>query len=222
MAVTRADKEDELQQLEAAFKGSDSAILVDYKGLNVPQVTELRRQLRAAKASYKVVKNTLAKIAATEAGIEGFDDLLTGPTAIAFINGDVVEAVDADNLHYLSSAQLTCELVQSDPEAFGVLICGTGMGMSIAANKFRGIYAARCMSGEDAELSRAINNANVVCLAAKSGFSENRQIIDTFVRTTYTGRKLEQLETIAHFELEASPAPSVPIAAVLRDVRRTA
>ena len=61
MAVTRADKEAELQELETAFKGSDSAILVDYKGLNVPQVTELRRQLRTAKASYKVVKNTLAK-----------------------------------------------------------------------------------------------------------------------------------------------------------------
>ncbi|PYR32513.1 MAG: 50S ribosomal protein L10, partial [Acidobacteria bacterium] len=61
MAVTRADKEEELQQLERAFKGSDSAILVDYKGLNVPQVTELRRQLRGAKAKYKVVKNTIAK-----------------------------------------------------------------------------------------------------------------------------------------------------------------
>ena len=61
MAVTRADKEAELAQLEAAFKGSDSAILVDYNGLNVPQVTDLRRQLRAAKASYKVVKNTLAQ-----------------------------------------------------------------------------------------------------------------------------------------------------------------
>jgi ribose 5-phosphate isomerase B len=136
--------------------------------------------------------------------------------------GMVDEAVDGDNLHYLSSAQLVCEAVQSDPESFGVLCCGTGMGMSIAANKFRGIYAARCMTAEDAELSRAINNANVVCIASKSGFAANRGIVDTFVRTTYTGRKLEQLETIARFELEASPAPSVPIAAALRDVRRTA
>ena len=62
MAVTRADKVVELEQLEKAFKGSDSAILVDYKGMNVPQVTELRRQLRTAKASYKVVKNTIAKL----------------------------------------------------------------------------------------------------------------------------------------------------------------
>lgn len=136
--------------------------------------------------------------------------------------GPVHEAVDGENLHYLSSAQLVCEAVQADPESFGVLCCGTGMGMSIAANKFRGIYAARCMTTEDAELSRAINNANVVCIASKSGFSLNRGIVDMFARTTYTGRKLEQLETIARFELEAAPAPSVPIAAALRDVRRTA
>ena len=121
-----------------------------------------------------------------------------------------------------SSAQLVCEMVQSDDQSFGLLCCGTGMGMSIAANKFRGIYAARCMTAEDAEMSRAINNANVLCIASKSGFALNRSIIDTFIRTTYSGRKLEQLETIAHFELEASPAPSVAIAATLRDQRRTA
>jgi len=138
------------------------------------------------------------------------------------LHGDVVEAVDTEHLHYLSSAQLVCEMVQSDEQSFGILCCGTGMGMSIAANKFRGIYAARCMTAEDAEMSRAINNANVVCIAAKSGFALNRSIIDTFIRTTYSGRKLEQLETIAHFELEASPAPSVAIAATLRDQRRTA
>jgi len=57
MAVTRAEKEQELQDLSAAFKGADTAIVVDYKGLNVPQVTDLRRQLRGARAKYKVVKN---------------------------------------------------------------------------------------------------------------------------------------------------------------------
>ena len=53
MAVTRAEKEQELQELATAFKGADTAILVDYKGLNVPAVTELRRQIRGAKGSYK-------------------------------------------------------------------------------------------------------------------------------------------------------------------------
>ena len=90
MAVTRADKEAELQQLESAFRGSDSAILVDYKGLNVPQVTDLRRQLRAAKASYRVVKNTLAKRALKGTSFEVLDTHFEGTTAVAYTATDPV------------------------------------------------------------------------------------------------------------------------------------
>ena len=90
MAVTRADKEAELQQLEAAFKGSDSAILVDYKGLNVPQVTDLRRQLRAAKAKYKVVKNTIAKRALKGTSLEPLEQFFEGTTAVAYTQTDPV------------------------------------------------------------------------------------------------------------------------------------
>lgn len=90
MAVTRADKHAELQQLESAFKGSDSAILIDYRGMNVPQVTELRRQLRAAKASYRVVKNTLAKRALKGTSFEPLTAHFEGTTAIAYTNTDPV------------------------------------------------------------------------------------------------------------------------------------
>ena len=78
MAVTRADKEQELQDLATAFRTADSAIVVDFRGLNVPQVTELRRQLRAVRAQYRVVKNTLAKKASV------------GTPAIAYTTDDVV------------------------------------------------------------------------------------------------------------------------------------
>src|SRR5438105_13938833 len=90
MAVTRADKEVELQQLESAFKGSESAILVDYKGLNVPQVTELRRQLRGAKAGYKVVKNTIAKRALKGTRFEALEKYFEGTTAVAYTKSDPV------------------------------------------------------------------------------------------------------------------------------------
>lgn len=90
MAVTRADKQAELDRLEAAFKGSDSAILIDYRGINVPQVTELRRQLRAAKASYKVVKNTLAKRALKGTRFEALAEHFEGTTAIAYTETDPV------------------------------------------------------------------------------------------------------------------------------------
>ena len=90
MAVTKADKVVELQALEAAFKGSDSAIVVDYKGLNVPQVTELRRQLRTAKASYKVVKNTLARRALKGTSFAPLEKHFQGTTAVAYTKTDPV------------------------------------------------------------------------------------------------------------------------------------
>ena len=90
MAVTRADKQAELDQLEAAFKDADSAILVDYKGMNVPQVTELRRQLRTAKASYKVVKNTIARRALKGTSFEPLEKFFEGTTAVAYTKTDPV------------------------------------------------------------------------------------------------------------------------------------
>jgi len=90
MAVTRADKEQELQDLEAAFKAVDTAILVDYKGLNVPAVTELRRQIRGAKAQYKVVKNTLAKRASKGTKLAALEAYFEGTTAVAYTGDDAV------------------------------------------------------------------------------------------------------------------------------------
>ena len=90
MAVTRADREVELQQLEIAFKSTDTAVLVDYKGMNVPQVTELRRQLRGAKASYKVVKNTLARKALKGTALEALEKHFAGTTAVAYTAGDPI------------------------------------------------------------------------------------------------------------------------------------
>jgi large subunit ribosomal protein L10 len=90
MAVTRADKETERQTLEGVFQGSDAAILIDYKGINVPQVTELRAQLRKAKAGYKVVKNTLAKRALKGTDFETLTTHFEGTTAVAYTEGDPV------------------------------------------------------------------------------------------------------------------------------------
>ena len=90
MAVTRADKAVEIEQLEAAFRRSESAILIDYKGMNVPQVTELRRQLRVAKASYRVVKNTLARRALKGTAFEALVEHFQGTTAVAYTATDPV------------------------------------------------------------------------------------------------------------------------------------
>ncbi len=90
MAVSRAEKEQELQDLSAAFHASDTAILVDFKGLNVPQVTELRRQIRSARAQYKVVKNTIAKRATKGTKLASLETHFEGTTAVAYTGNDAV------------------------------------------------------------------------------------------------------------------------------------
>jgi large subunit ribosomal protein L10 len=90
MAVTRAAKEEELQDLERAFKATDSAIVVDYKGLKVPEVTELRRQVRGARGQYKVVKNTLARRALKGTSFEPLTEFFSGTTAVAYSGTDPV------------------------------------------------------------------------------------------------------------------------------------
>lgn len=89
--MARPDKAAGVAELVESFHESAGVVLTEYRGLTVKQLQDLRRTL-GDNANYAVVKNTLTQIAATEAGVQAFDGLLTGPTAIAFINGDVVEA----------------------------------------------------------------------------------------------------------------------------------
>ena len=90
MAVTRAEKVTELQQIESAIAQTDSAILIEYKGLKVAEVTELRRQVRAARGTYRVVKNTLARRALRGTGFEPLGASFEGMTAVAWAGEDVV------------------------------------------------------------------------------------------------------------------------------------
>lgn len=89
--MARQDKVDTVAEITDRFRSSAAAVLTDYRGLSVAQLKELRRSLGAA-VTFSVVKNTLTRRAAAEAGIEGFEDLLAGPSAIAFVDGDPVEA----------------------------------------------------------------------------------------------------------------------------------
>lgn len=82
-------KKAQVQEIAEKFKNASSVVLVDYRGLNVAQVTELRKQLREAGVEFKVYKNTLTRRAVEEVGLEGLNEYLTGPNAIAFSNDDV-------------------------------------------------------------------------------------------------------------------------------------
>jgi large subunit ribosomal protein L10 len=90
--MARADKVAAVEELTGRFRDSGSVVLTEYRGLSVTQLSELREAL-GDNATFSVVKNTLTKIAVSEAGLEAeLASLLTGPSAIAFVGGDVVEA----------------------------------------------------------------------------------------------------------------------------------
>jgi large subunit ribosomal protein L10 len=89
--MATAEKAAAVAEITESFRGANAAVLTEYRGLTVAEITELRRALGST-TKYAVVKNTLTKIAAREAGVEGLDDLLNGPTAVAFVTGDPVEA----------------------------------------------------------------------------------------------------------------------------------
>lgn len=89
--MAKAERQAAVEEITEQFRGSSAALLTEYRGLTVKQLKELRRSL-GADTQYAVVKNTLTKRAAAEAGIAGLDELLAGPSAVAFVRGDPVEA----------------------------------------------------------------------------------------------------------------------------------
>lgn len=116
-----------LAELKERFAKADATLLTEYRGLTVAETTQLRRNL-GADVTYSVAKNTMIKLAAREAGIELDESLLVGPTAIAFISGEAVDAAKAlkdfskDHKHlvikggYMDGAALTAAQVEAIAE----------------------------------------------------------------------------------------------------------
>lgn len=92
--MARTDKSAAIAELTEDFRNSTAVLVTEYRGLSVAQMTTLRRAM-GKEAKYTVAKNTLARIAAREAGVEGLDEILAGPTALAFVTGDIATAAKA-------------------------------------------------------------------------------------------------------------------------------
>ena len=128
--------------------------------------------------------------------------------------GDLIDAAETepklDNYVDISSRVCTLTLFHN---GIGVIICGTGIGVSIVANKHRGIYAARCVSTVDAKDCKVINNANVLCLSAKTAVEENVRIIGEFFATRFEGidRRMDRVRRIARLENQNFLPTAAPV-----------
>ena len=119
---------------------------------------------------------------ADSAGYELKEHIKKKLTAEGYTVNDM-GAYNAESSHYPEFAALVCEAVQKNPEsAYGILICGTGIGMSMCANKHNGVRAALCSDTFSARMTRIHNNANVLCMGARViGSCLAEDIVDSFL-----------------------------------------
>lgn len=117
---------------------------------------------------------------------------------VRYLEGKGLDVIDRgpdtdDSVDYPDFAEVACKDVRSGEAEFAILVCGTGIGMAIAANKMRGIRAANVTSPEFAQLSREHNNANVLTLSGRFvSLDENEAIVDAFLDTPFAGGRHER------------------------------
>ncbi|OBH05335.1 50S ribosomal protein L10 [Mycobacterium sp. E1747] len=153
--MARADKATAVADIAEQFRDATATLITEYRGLTVANLAELRRSLSGS-ATYSVAKNTLIKRAASEAGVEGLDELFAGPTAIAFVTGEPVDAAKAIKTFakdhkalvikggYMDGRALTVAEVEriADLESREVLLAKLAGAMKGNLAKAAGLFAA--------------------------------------------------------------------------------
>ena len=153
--MAQADKATAVADIAEQFKSSTATVITEYRGLTVANLAELRRSLSGS-ATYSVAKNTLIKRAASEAGVEGLDELFVGPTAIAFVSGEAVDAAKAIKKFakdhkalvikggYMDGRALTVAEVEriADLESREVLLAKLAGAMKANLSKAAGLFNA--------------------------------------------------------------------------------
>ncbi len=143
-------------------------------------------------------------IASDHAGLELRRELVSALQELRVEVEDVGPTTNA-SVDYPDFAKAVCKAVAAGQYQYGVLVCGTGIGMSITANKYRGIRAALCTSEFEARMTRAHNDANVLCLGQRVvGAGLARSIVEAFVATPFEGgRHQKRLDKIREAESES-------------------
>lgn len=202
--MSRADKSAAIAELAEKFRSSNAAVLTEYRGLSVAQITELRGALRG-NATYAVVKNTLTELAAKEAGVTAFDGQLVGPSAIAFVEGDPVEA--AKGLRDFAKANPLLVIK-------GGLLEGKALSAAeitkLADLESREVLLAKLAGAMNASLSKA-----VYLFAAP--LSQTARVVDA-LRAKVEVEGPAAAAPAAEAAVEETPADAAPAAEATEDV----
>ncbi|MCV7192392.1 50S ribosomal protein L10 [Mycolicibacterium brumae] len=172
--MAKADKATAVAEITEQFKASTATVITEYRGLSVANLAELRRSLGAS-ATYSVAKNTLVKRAAAEAGVDGLDELFAGPTAIAFIGGEPVDAAKALKKFAKDHKQLVIKGGYMDGAALTV-----AQVEAIADLESREVLLAKLAGAMKANLSKAaaLFNAPASQVARLAAALQDKRIAD--------------------------------------------
>ncbi len=209
--MSRADKTAAIAELAEKFRNSNATVLTEYRGLSVKQITDLRGALRG-NATYAVVKNTLTELAAKEAGVTAFDGQLVGPSAIAFVDGDPVEAAKSLRDFAKANPLLVIKSGLLDGKALT-----TEEITKLADLESREVLLAKLAGALNASLTQA-----VYLFAAP--LSQTARVVDALrakVETEGPATAVAEAEPAAEAEVAASeetPADAAPAAEATEDV----
>jgi large subunit ribosomal protein L10 len=150
--MPRPEKVQSVQEIAGRFREAEAALLTEYRGLHVSDIAEVRTALREADADYKVLKNTLARIAVREVGLDELVGMLEGPTAIAFCNGDAVAAAKA-----LDDAARRFPVLVIKGGVLQGRVIGSEQAQSLAKLESREIQLAKIVMMVNTPLQQMIN-----------------------------------------------------------------
>jgi large subunit ribosomal protein L10 len=204
--MSRADKTAAIAELAEKFRSSNATVLTEYRGLSVKQITDLRGALRG-NATYAVVKNTLTELAAKEAGVTAFDGQLVGPSAIAFVDGDPVEAAKGLRDFAKANPLLVIKSGLLDGKALSAAEI-----TKLADLESREVLLAKLAGALQASLSQA-----VYLFAAP--LSQTARVVDALRAKVETeGPAVAAPEAEAEEAPEETPADAAPAAEATEDV----
>jgi large subunit ribosomal protein L10 len=217
------DKVSDVAELTENFRTSSAAVLTEYRGLTVAQLTQLRHNLGTT-TQYTVVKNTLSKIAVREAGLQELESLLSGPSAIAFVKGDAVEAAKslrdfsrANPFLVIKGGVLDGKLVTAaelskiaDLESREVLLAKVAGAANAALSKAAALFQAPLAQvARLAEALRAQVAENAPAEAAAAPVAESPEVVEPTAEVAEPVAEVVE-PTAEAAAPEAAPEPTAP------------
>ncbi|MEY4024401.1 MAG: hypothetical protein RLZ23_1362 [Actinomycetota bacterium] len=182
--MARPDKAAAVAEMTEDFKSATATYLTEYRGLTVTSMKQLRRSL-GADTKYSVVKNTLTKIAAKNAGVDLSDDLLAGPSAVAFIKGDAIDA--ARNLGIYEGKFVT-----------------TAEIMKLADLESREVLLAKLAGAMKGSLAKAARSFDALRIKLEAGAPASAPVVET---EAVVETPAETNDVVAEVAAEATDAP---------------